>query len=221
MSRRNPRGLGDLPDPLKHERGEIPIQEPFNSTSIPPNIAYQARALEAAQKTKVGSPFKYNFVPMAYDARPVQGQDFRLDSGTTIAPETGDPFRKPIFDKEIPPGEIWILRQFMWDFAPALAAQIYWPYITVAVNGVAQKGQSNMFIAPGDIVYDTWAIAGAGDRLQIIADTTEAQTDPGVPEVYYLVAECYGQILIDTGMPKEFIPSNTTPEFSDPNYRRG
>ena len=68
--------LGDLPEPIARERRENYPNRPVERSRLPPDIAANARALEAQRGAPIGAPVMGAHVTSTYDARPINARDF-------------------------------------------------------------------------------------------------------------------------------------------------
>lgn len=213
--------LGDLPDGLARERGELNFLNDRLS-GVPPDMARSNATRDAARSVGIGGPVVDYTVRGVYDSRPINGTDFYNFVHCEAAENGPESFQS----LQVPAGRVAILRRVDF-FEPddgnnplpvpsVLAASLFAAdlYVTITKNGGTVL-PTNMEIPGGSassLLYlasipisapasvDCFIVYDEGD---IIGHSHEFPTFDGGYYVGY-----YGNLLLKTGIPANFEVGN-------------
>lgn len=236
--------LGELPEDLMRERGEVIVGDkpPYDPRRVPADVDYQQEVEEKQKDVPGGSLSQGARVVSVYDTRPVNAEDFIFTQvrEISITAPNGTPglgvFGTWFF--QIPEGLIGVLRSIKIepevDITPARFAQSgslpvvpvdpNTPVFTYRVkdNGVAFKGYDNIGSDSISAILPTHVIGGSQDFISLeIANNATVNTD--INNLRILVS-FYGQLILSTGREKQYEigePKPTKPLIpQQPNIRQ-
>lgn len=221
-------GLGDLPGPLAVERGERDVSvaqgvvPPGGAPGGPGQVAdVVGRQTEVKQYVETHDvdprppPLLYQ-VQATYDSRFVQGTDFSATRCDAIV-FSGSPatFPRVRIDFVVPENKIAVLRKFRYIVTPQP--------INVVTEGDCWL-QSDLFIDDGavrdytgmvhplamDRPFDSFVLVDERDTLSLVLSQVADSELTGdlAGEVLGVHLELYGNLILKTGIPKEFQIAN-------------
>lgn len=215
--------LGELPEDLLRERGEIEVGDwpPYDPRRVPLDIEQQAKTERQQKDLPSGSMSQGAKVVSVFDTRPVNGEDFLFTDIQTITLE------KPVppnggsgtpgtvgefvtFSFRVPEGLIAVLRNFAMEvdldvnaagFSTLGSNQSAFIY-RLKLNGVAQKGYDNVEAEKLQVDFPTHIIAGSSDSVEAVIATNVAPDNDIGP--IRMLAKFYGILLLSTGRQKQY-----------------
>lgn len=240
-----PGGLGELPYQVRRERGETyenevqPLGPPGVVTEMPgtpaqipqppppmmpqpTDVRGQNVALVDTNLAPFGLPAVNFLVQTTYDARPINGNDFRFENVLAIGPGEDPPVDSASVTFTVPPGRIAVLRRVVWiahtiaPFSPISTTEngpeaINTTSIVFArlqVAGTIQRTYERMFRQEGD--ETVYVIAAENEQIIFsifsnpdYSGTTPNQYDGANWSVYF-----YGNLLDTRGREKQYEPAN-------------
>lgn len=221
------RNLGELPDDLARERGDLRTYSIDTSRAQNPDMSRAAVGRADARDTGLGSPVLDYTVRSVYDSRPNSGVDFNLwfnlQSGEGI-----ENYNQLMRAWLVPDGWVAVIRKVSFKsrvqslIVDALDAEAY---VALIINGarvdpitvrIATQGSIRARQLPGIPMnngdsFDTFQVADERSSIGAqLLDSGGSPINPPVdpdPDNYYAVG-FYGNFLLKTGRPAMFEPSN-------------
>lgn len=225
-----PQGLGDLPKPLGVERGERDVRDPQGRVvpgeppGQPGQVADLARGtgikdyLETHRVPRVAPPLNFE-VASVYDSRPVQGTDFQA-TGCDSLVFAGSPATFPAvsFTFTVPENKIAVLRGFRYQISPQpiniVTEGFCWLQSDLFDNDAVIKDYSGM-ILPLFMreLFPIFAIIDERHRLRLTLsqESDTVLTGDMAGEILGVQFALYGNLILKTGIPKEFQIANPIP----------
>lgn len=225
---RRQQGLGDLPRPIAEERGERYVRDAQGVTqpgSVPGSPSQVAdvvgrqqeikRYVETHDVSKRAPPLLFE-VQSTYDSRPVQGSDFHASACAEIefedTPTTFDPVR---VDFLVPDNKIAVLRKFRYTVSPTpiglVTEGICWLQSDLFIEDSIVRDYNGMVLPVAmDRPFDTFVIVDERDTISLVLSKVSAtvlSTD-FIGEILGVQFELYGNLILKTGIPKEFQIAN-------------
>lgn len=239
------RGLGELPFDVRRERDETYEQEvkPMGTPGIltempgepareiieppimlpsPADVRGQNVALIDTEAAPFGLPAVNFLVQSTYDARPINGNDWRFEDVVALDPAGDPPVTSASVTFTVPPGRIAVLRRISWVtnqlalFAPISATDNGDPdamaftsivFVRLTVSGSIQRTYEKIFRQQSD--EDVYVIAAENEKIILTVEenpdfsgTTPNQYGPNF--TFYM----YGNLLDTRGREKQYEPAN-------------
>lgn len=220
--------LGDLPETLGLERGEL-MRYGGAPGRVPADMRNNAASRQGADAAPIGTPQLDFDVRSVYDSRPVQGRDFNqwyafVGEGVD---EPGTFFAQAM---RIPAGFVAVVRRIMYQTTPVIYTGISQNVMVVTKNGAVimpeawpvgvpaagMTATNSIPISNGESV-DTFIIADENETVGIILN-------PGLNingNLSYAVG-FYGNLLLKTGVPASMQVANyagtKAPPRTVPNF---
>ncbi len=222
-----PPSLGDLPRGIAHERDETWNQNARGrlppAPGGPGQVADTARGtsiihdIQSAPISQVAPALAYQ-VQATYDSRPIQGYDFQASGCNTIefagAPVTFAPVE---FTYTVPENVIAVLRKFRYQVqngpVNAITEGNCWLGSTIFVDDLPVR-EYNRMTHPQymQLPFDAFVIADERNRIKIQLfhiDPADNVLSADIADLSSRVLfEFYGNIILKTGIPKEFEIAN-------------
>lgn len=221
--------LGELPAGAARERREVytdrrdaPLYGQPGARVDVPHIIDVRRANEAAAAAQRAPAARFHadyVVQTTFDARPINGADWRAEDLLVLAPGNGTaPVNHDFLTFIVPSGRVAILRRVSWEVVadvlvpqtvsyntprPRLAeSQPMW--VSVSVGGSVLFTYDQMFGQAGD--EDLYAIAGEREQIVVgVHKNLDVAPDAWSPNI---LVRMYGNLLDVNGRQKNFAPAN-------------
>jgi hypothetical protein len=221
-------GLGELPEDISRERGDLRSYSLDTSKAQNPDMARASESRADARTTGLGSPAMDYTVRSVYDSRPTSGRDFNLwFQNTPKTAEHGAEF--PGFSAlrkcfSVPDGWVAVVRKVFFRCTPTNVTPTnlfnYDARIALCING-AIVDPERVPIGPGSSTGDPVQIVGIPVNDQDVFETFQIADQnqfvgvdlTGFPEegsftAFDVLIGFYGQFLLKTGRPAMFEPAN-------------
>ncbi len=216
-------GLGELPEDLSNERGDLDNYALRAAQQMSPDMASAERSRVDASGTGLGSPKIDYSVRSVYDSRPINHREFNLwfqaqinDEPPAVADLTI--FRSTFF---VPDGYVMVLRDVTILLQAFVNLLNYDGTLSIIVNGGivdpinviagpviadAQPVQTAIPFRDGEKV-DTFVFGDEGDSVGLDIAISGA---PGFTfeTVDFIQVGFHGQFLLKTGVPAQFQAAN-------------
>ena len=238
--------LGELPYDVRRERGETyegevkplgppgvieqipgspaPPIEPPPLMPKPHDISGQNAALVDTNLAPFGLPAVNFLVQTTYDARPINGNDFRHEDVVALEPAGDPPLTTAFVTFQVPPGRIAVLRRIQWttnqlaEFSPIsstennsvnpIAMAFTSPvFIVLTVGGSIQRTYERIFRQ--ESTEDVYAIAAENEFITLTV-TINDDFSGTLPNQYSpnFIFNIYGNLLDTRGREKQYEPAN-------------
>ena len=238
------RGLGELPYDVRRERRETyeqevkPVGPPGIITEIPgqppgeiieppviiprpTDVEGQNVALIDTESAPFGLPAVNFLVQTTYDARPINGNDFRFENVVALEPGGDPPLTSASVTFTVPPGRIAVLRRIAWttnilaetspisstENGPNAIETTQIVFVRLTVAGSIQRTYEKIFRQQSD--EDVYVIAAENEEIILTVEinpdfngTTPNQYSPNF--TFYM----YGNLLDTRGREKQYEPAN-------------
>jgi hypothetical protein len=212
-------GLGEIPESLANERGDLDSYATRAAENMAPDMARAQVGRVDAAETGLGSPKIDYGVRSIYDSRPINHREFNLWFEREID-EGGDAndmeFARNCF--VVPQGYVAILRRCAVIVPPPATLTNYDGTMNILVNGSiidppqVIAGQEVDEVEPAqraipwrsNVAVDTFVFADEGSTVGlelVLVSGTTLETDE-------LQIGFYGQLLLKTGVPAQFQAAN-------------
>lgn len=212
-------GLGELPEDLATERGDLDNYALRAAANVAPDMVSAQRSRIDAGETGLGSPKIDYSVRSIFDSRPVNSREFNLWFFGEIAPETEfdiEVFRKCFF---VPQGYVCVLREAIIVQAPQLTIPLVDGFASIMIDGAivdppdVEVGPdfNNTGISQDAIAFQsnepipTFILADEG---QAVGLDIEFFDDTFVPSNENVEVGFRGHFLLKTGVPAQFQAAN-------------
>lgn len=216
-------GLGELPEDLSNERGDLATYALKAAENMSPDMASAQRGRMDARDTGVGSPkIDYN-VRSVYDSRPINHREFNLWFQGEITSEPPAVMTMPIFRScfFVPSGYVMVLREVTFLVQPFSSLLNYDLSFSIIVNGgIVDPMQVETGPEIGDALpvqlailardgeaTKTFVFGDEGDSVGVdvqIAGLPDFETT----DATFIQVGYYGQFLLKTGVPAQFQAAN-------------
>lgn len=232
-----PPTLGELTRQIARERGEL-AEYDLDGKYIPPrhpggvpgnpmaaDLNRETNLIERTENYTVSPrpPALLYEVIATYDSRPIQGFDFQhSECGNLLWQDIGGgvtSFPDVEFTYTVPDNNVAVLRSFRYQCTSAPVNHVTegdcWLFSTILVDDSPVREYNRMFHpVKMELLFPAWVIVD--ERRTITLKLFRA--DDGVDPVEFnnsieglitpVLGEMYGQLLVKTGIPKEFEISN-------------
>lgn len=214
-------GLGELPDDLLKERGELEYFKKKAYKDIPPDIKYQGKVKEDTRSGELGSITQGTHVTSTYNSRPINNQEFFVSTNGFVDSCTDEDV---VIQYEIPQSRVAVFRSVRWQFLSTDGFTTYVPYfnplvtkasIRITVNGapvenVTQNGIDSLQ-GVGHDWQEIFFVAPAGSLVKVIGIHSFCNG-----QSWYCHAELRGQLLLSRGLPDNYEIGSLQPEKPRP-----
>ena len=237
-------GLGELPYEVRQTRGEtyeeevkpqgppgvvrhVPGSRVRPQIPVPPlmptpsDVRGQNVALKDTEIAPFGLPATNFLVQTTFDARPINGNDWRHENVILLTPQADPPVNTGTVPFTVPPGRIAIIRDFEWQTDDPIAIdpisnpatqnnmiELTQPYsVALRVAGSIQRTYERIFRQEGtETVY---AIAQENELIEVIV-TINPDYGGTLPNAYspMITIKMHGNLLDTRGREKQYEPAN-------------
>ena len=233
-------GIGDVPEDLGIERGEIFQQVRLRGT-VPSDMGNNAARRTAAQAAPLGTPSLDFDVRSIYDSRPVNGRDFNLWFQAT-PDETGLVMRAFRRCFVVPTGYVAVVRSFTVLYLPATPLSTNYDGLANLMFDEGTFDSMDVDVGPGagattlaQLAGIVWVsdrpvnVFGVADQGQFVGLDLSIVGAPVITDGTQLQVGFYGQFLQKTNVPAQFQIANkagskgppvTLPPSATPNLPR-
>ena len=202
--------LGELPEPVMHERGEdrnyLTEGSRFDnlSRSVPPDIRQQNAVMRS--RGEIGSVPNAFTVTSTYDARPVNARDFLTTFKLEFSISTSFTSYTEEGSFQVPNGYIGVMKGFRYSFNPPLSI-LEDLKVTVLSDDVAVNNYSQIVLPQN--VNDFIPIYTISNSLKTMGLRIEhPQQSYGLVATTKCSVELYGNLLLARGIPAPYEPTN-------------
>lgn len=217
----SPMGPPGVIEEIPGSPAQIP-EPPPPLLPVPRDVMGQNVALVDTNKAPFGLPAVNFLVQTTFDARPINGNDFRFENVLAIGPGEDPPVTSASVTFTVPPGRIAILRRVVWtphtiapfnpisttDNGPDAIQSTSIVFARLAVAGSIQRTYERMYRQEGD--ETVYVIARENETMIFTifdnpdySGTTPSQYDGANWTVYF-----YGNLLDTRGREKQYEPAN-------------
>jgi hypothetical protein len=211
--------LGELPETLSEERGDLDGYSLRAAENNSPDMARAAQGRADERNTGLGSPAMDYTVRSVYDSRPPSGKDFNLWFYTDTPICGTEDFSGFALCWQVPDGYVAVIRKVKILLDPT--ASVGFPYhglLRVLINGasndpeIMRVGTGNENSVPVQLTGIPFRDGDDGVETFVIADQNQyvgvdfPSYSPGITVQPYV--GFYGNFLLKTGRPAMFEPSN-------------
>ncbi len=216
-------GLGELPEDLANERGDLDSYALKAAKQMSPDMASAARSRVDAAGTGLGSPKIDYSVRSVYDSRPINHREFNLWFQAVILDEPPATASLAIFRSSffVPPGYVMVLRDVTILLQAFSTLLNYDGTLSIIVNGGivdpinVEVGPRIVDAAPVqmDIPFrdgekiDTFVYGDEGDSVGVNIQISGVG-DFDFSVVDFIQVGFHGQFLLKTGVPAQFQAAN-------------
>lgn len=212
--------LGELPEDLSSERGDLDTYALRAAEQMAPDMASAQRGRVDAALTGVGSPRIDYSVRSIYDSRPINHKEFNLWFARVIqegGSEADFSWARRCF--YVPAGYVCVLREFKAIIPPNATPVSYDGTVQFLVNGSVvdptdvEEGPEVDGVSPSQVAIPirddepvtTFIIADEGASVGV--ELTIVNAIPSADTDFFRIG-FYGQFLLKTGVPAQFQPAN-------------
>lgn len=197
-------GLGELPEELADERGDLDFYTDFGGSApgmgVPADMRIASDSRAQVARTGYGAPELDYTVRSVYDARPTQAYDFNVTpDGVNFGNGGGAVAR---FQFQVPSGYVGVLREVHVWLEPAIVIEPSTLRLTLTVDGSDVPNNLTIPMGSGlDAPVKCYVIA---DEFHFLGARIDG--NPGAAVTGFV--RLYGNLLLKDGRPAIFQPAN-------------